>query len=121
VQRVNAIGLKILIVEDSWQVSTAMKRLLRALGADVIGAVASTDDALSVVAGNIPDVALVDIHLRDGEMATDLIDRLHDHGIHVVVITGYADAAVDRSKVAAVLQKPVNESQLLASLCLVPE
>jgi CheY-like chemotaxis protein len=109
-------GLRILIVEDSWQVSAALKRLLEAWGADVAGPVATVADAARVVSERTIDVALVDINLRGGELAYDLIDQLHDHGIRIVVVTGYADVSIDEKKVAAVLQKPVSGPRLLQSL-----
>jgi CheY-like chemotaxis protein len=108
-------GLSVLIVEDSWQVGTAIKSLLRSWGADVIGPVATAADALRLVSERVPDAALVDIHLRDGELAYGLIDRLHDQGIRVVVTTGYAEVGRP-TKADAVLRKPVDEWRLLASL-----
>ena len=54
-------------------------------------------------------MALVGINLRGGELAYDLIDQLHDQGIRIVVLTGYADVPLKQGKVAAVLQKPVRE------------
>jgi len=61
-------------------------------------------------------VALVGINLRGGELAYDLIDQLHDQGIRIVVLTGYADVPLKQGKVAAVLQKPVRENLQLRSL-----
>ena len=61
-------------------------------------------------------MALVGINLRGGELAYDLIDQLHDQGIRIVVLTGYADVPLKQGKVAAVLQKPVRENLLLRSL-----
>jgi CheY-like chemotaxis protein len=109
-------GLRILIVEDSWQVSAALKRLLEACGADVAGPAATVADAARLVSERTPDVALVDINLRGGELAYDLIDKLHNQGIRIVVVTGYADVSIDEKKVAAVLQKPVSVPRLLESL-----
>jgi len=109
-------GLWILIVEDSWDVGTGLKMLLESWGADVVGPAATTADAARLVSERTPDVALVDIHLRDGELSYCLINRLHDQGIRVVVITGYADVSPAVGKVAAILQKPMREDVLLASI-----
>jgi FixJ family two-component response regulator len=49
-------------------------------------------------------------------MAYDLIDQLHDQGIRVVVVSGYAIVPRLTEKVVAVLQKPFNGSLLLAAL-----
>ena len=61
-------------------------------------------------------MALVGINLRGGELAYDLIDQLHDQGIRIVVLTGYADVLLKQGKVAAVLQKTVRENLLVRSL-----
>jgi CheY-like chemotaxis protein len=112
----NLNGLRVLVVEDSWQVSAALKGLLEAWGADVAGPVATVADAARLVSERRIDVALVDINLRGGELAYDLIDQLHGQGIRIVVVTGYADVSIDEKKVAAVLQKPISGPLLLQSL-----
>ena len=61
-------------------------------------------------------MAIVDINLRGGERSYGLIDQLYDQGIRVVVITGYADAALPPGNAAVILQKPVREEELLANL-----
>jgi CheY-like chemotaxis protein len=108
---------RILLVEDSWHVGNAIKRLLRTLGADVAGPAATTVDAERLVAECTPDVAIVDINLRDGERADHLIDQLHEQRIPVVVITGYTEVTLPPGKVEAILQKPVSEEKFLAILC----
>lgn len=109
-------GLRVLVVEDSWHVSTGLRMLLEAWGATVDGPVATTADAMRLVTENIPDVAIVDINLRDGERSYELIDRLQDRGIRIVVLTGYADVPLQKGKAAVVLQKPAREEVLIASL-----
>jgi DNA-binding response OmpR family regulator len=110
-------GARILLVEDSWHVGNAIKRLLRAMGADVAGPAATIADAERLVAEGTPEVAIVDINLRDGEQANTLIDRLREQRIPVVVITGYTAVALRPGKVEAVLQKPVSVEKFLAILC----
>jgi len=109
-------GLWILIVEDSWDVGTGLKMLLESWGAEVAGPAATMADAARLVSERTPDVALVDIHLRDGELSYCLIDQLHDQGVRVVVISGYADVSLAVGKAAAILQKPMREDVLLASI-----
>jgi CheY-like chemotaxis protein len=82
-------GARILLVEDSWHVGTAIKRLLHALGADVAGPAATIVDAERLVADATPDIAIVEHQSAGRERATQLIDRLHEQCIPVVVITGY--------------------------------
>jgi DNA-binding NtrC family response regulator len=109
-------GLDILLVEDSWHIGGAMKNLLALMGANVAGPAATVAEAGRLLSEHTPDVAIVDVSLRGGERADALIDRLHDQGVPVVVISGYAELPPVLGKAAAVLQKPVSEAQLIASL-----
>src|SRR5438445_12160571 len=103
----NLKGARILLVEDSWHVGNAIKRLLRTLGADVGGPGATGVDAERLVAERTPDVAIVDINLRDGERADHLIDRLHGQRIPVVGITGHTAVAPAPGQAEAMLPEAV--------------
>jgi len=109
-------GVRILVVEDSWQLAMALKSLLQACGAEVSGPVATSADAQRLVSEQMPDAALVDFNLRGGERADGLIDKLHEQGIYVVVTSGYAVLPIVPRHAAAILQKPISEAQLLGSL-----
>jgi CheY-like chemotaxis protein len=109
-------GLRILIVEDSWQIGIALKNLLEACGAEVSGPAATSADAHRLASEQAPDAALVDFSLRGGERAHGLIDRLHDEGVYVIVTSGYAVLPVMPRHAAAILKKPLSEAQLLESL-----
>jgi CheY-like chemotaxis protein len=109
-------GVGILLVEDSWHVGKAMKTLLHVLGADVAGPAATTAEAERLVAERTPDVAIVDINLRQGERANNLIDRLYEQHIPVIVLTGYAVVSLPPEKAEAILRKPASKEQLLATL-----
>ncbi len=109
-------GLRVLVVEDSWEVATGLTDMLKVWGADVLGPVANTADALRLIRERTVDTALVDVKLRGGEQAHGLIDRLHDQAIRVVVISGYTDVSVAQEKVVAVLKKPMKMDLLLQSL-----
>lgn len=108
-------GVRILVVEDSWHVANALKTLLQELGVEVAGPAATLDDAERLLETRQPEVAIVDINLK-GEMAYGLIDRLHDRGVRIVVISGYAVPQIAQEKVAAILQKPFSAKSLLAIL-----
>jgi CheY-like chemotaxis protein len=109
-------GLRVLVVEDSWEVATGLMELLKVWGADVLGPVATTSDALRLISERTADAALVDLNLLGGEWAYGLIDRLHARGIRVVLMSGYADVPVPQGKVAAILRKPMKPDLLLQSL-----
>ena len=109
-------GIRVLIVEDSWDVGTGLKMLLETWGADPVGPVATMNDARCLVSERAPDVALVDINLRNGELSYELIDWLHARGIRIIVISGYPDVSLAKDKAIAILPKPMREDRLLASL-----
>jgi CheY-like chemotaxis protein len=109
-------GLCVLIVEDSWDVGTGLKMLLESWGAVVSGPAATTAEAVRLICERTPDVALVDINLRDGEQSYCLINQLHEQGISVVVVSGYAEVLPAVGKATAILQKPIREDVLLASI-----
>jgi DNA-binding NtrC family response regulator len=109
-------GLRVLLVEDSWHLGMALENLLREMGAHVFGPAATCAEADDLIGQQAVDAALVDFHLRGGERAFGLIDRLNGLGIRVVVMTGQAIIPLAASKAAAVLQKPFTEAQLVANL-----
>jgi DNA-binding response OmpR family regulator len=102
-------------VEDTWHVAKALKSALEQVGMDVSGPAATTAEARRLMAERMPRVAVVDVNLKR-EMACSLIEELHDQGVSVVVVSGYAVPPVSSEKVAAILQKPFSGSELLAAL-----
>ena len=108
-------GVRVLVVEDQWHVANAVRSLLELEGMEVSGPTGRTADARRLADDHKFEVAVVDINLK-GEMAYSLIDDLQDRGVRVVVISGYAVLPRLSAKVAAVLQKPFNGPELLASL-----
>src|SRR5262249_46673871 len=111
----NLRGVRVLVVEDQWHVANAMRSLLELEGMEVSGPAGKTQDAHRLANEHKPVLAVVDVNLK-GEMAYSLIDDLRDRGVRVVVISGYAVLPRLSAKVAAVLQKPFNGPELIASL-----
>jgi DNA-binding response OmpR family regulator len=109
-------GARLLIVEDSWEISTQLKIFFESRGAEVVGPVATSNDARRLISQSIPDIALVDINLRTNELSYELIDEMHALQIPIVVITGFANTSPATDKAVAVLQKPFTEAELLAAL-----
>ena len=94
-----------------------MKDLLELLGADVVGPAATTAEAERLLSEHAPDVALVDFHLRGGELSYSLIARLHEQGVPVILVSGSSESLSGLPvEAATILEKPVSEAQLLASL-----
>jgi DNA-binding response OmpR family regulator len=105
----------VLIVEDSWHVAKAMRSALEVLGMRIIGPTATTREARRLVAEQKPKLALVDINLKK-ELAYDLIEELHRQGVLVIVVSGYAVPKMPAEMVAAFVQKPFNDADLITAI-----
>ena len=66
------------------------------------GPAATLVTAERLIAERLPDAAIIDINLRGGELAYQLIDRLCNQGVRVIVTTGYADLPLAQGKAAAI-------------------
>jgi CheY-like chemotaxis protein len=110
-------GLSVLLVEDSAAIGEAVKQLLELLGASVAGPAATIAEAESLIAQHLPDVALLDFHLRGGERSEGLISQLRQRDVPVILLTGSIESPTPSSLIGAtILEKPVSEAQLLAHL-----
>jgi DNA-binding NtrC family response regulator len=108
-------GQRVLIVEDTWAIAKAVQSLLEEVGMVIAGPSATVADAERLISEQPPQLAIVDVKLN-GEMAYGLIECLHDRGISVVVLTGYSHFSLPPAKVAAILQKPFSEVELIATV-----
>ena len=108
-------GVRVLVVEDGWQVADALRVSLEQMGMVVSGPVATAAEARRLAGERNPDLAVVDVNLR-GEMAYALMDWLHERGTRVIVISGYEDLPSSVQKFAAILRKPFTAKLLLATL-----
>ena len=109
-------GVSVLVVEDTWHVAKALRFALEQFGMAVSGPTATTAEARRLIAEQMPRLAVVDVNLK-GELACGLVEELHDQGVSVVVVSGYALPPIPVEKVAAILQKPVSGPELLGALC----
>ena len=77
---------RVLIVEDEFMVALELESVLEDLGYQVVG-IAADSTAASQLAGLSPDVALVDVNLRDGPTGAFVGQQLGKLGIKVVFMT----------------------------------
>ena len=107
-------GLRVMVVEDTWVVASAVQAILEENGLVVLGPAATIAVADHLLSEQAPELALVDIRLK-GELASGMIDRLHKAGTAVVVMSGYSvpDPIAEAS---AILEKPFCEAELLTTL-----
>lgn len=112
---------RVLIVEDEAVVQLHLRRLVEALGHQVVGAVSSAGRALELAAREQPDLALVDVNIEgdvDGiTVAREIESR---HGTTVVFVTAFADdstlARAGEIGSRGYVVKPFSEAQLKAAL-----
>jgi DNA-binding NtrC family response regulator len=108
-------GVRVLVVEDTWQVAVALKSTLTDAGTVVLGPVGTAADAERLVAKEAPDLVLVDLNLH-GEMAFDLVDRLRQRGVCVIVMSGLAVLPRSVHGDTAFLKKPFGTDELLMAM-----
>jgi len=99
--------MSILIVEDEPLIAMMLEDFLDSLGHQIVATVDSVGDALARVDEGGFDIAIVDVHLRDGENAWPIADRLNERGVPFVLSTGgHVDPPPARYAARPVLAKP---------------
>ena len=100
-------GMRLLVVEDELLVGMLVCKMLRDLGAVVVGPRNSLADGLAVAKAQRFDGAVLDFNLA-GQVVDPLADLLIARSIPVVFITGYQRDSIDRRYAnIPVLQKPI--------------
>lgn len=78
----------ILVIEDEPLIAMMLEDFLDALGHKVIDTVETVDAALERIDRGGFDVAIVDVHLKDGEKVWPVADRLASAGLPFILATG---------------------------------
>ena len=119
--------LRALVVEDEWSARNYMVELLEASRlSQVVGAVATVDEALEAIAptsGLGVDVAFVDLHLagsdgdRGGLTLARRLSEAHPH-VRVVLATAYQEHALEAYALGVVdyVLKPISEERIAQCL-----
>ena len=109
-------GHRVLVVEDEELIGLMLADLLKDMGAEVAGPVASVAEALRLLEREAVTGALLDLSLR-GETAYPVADRLLARGVPFIFITGHGQGALEaRHAQALVLGKPFGADQLAGVL-----
>ncbi len=113
--------IRILVVEDESLVARDIQNMLRSLGYEVTGVVASGEQAIQKAAASVPDLVLMDIVLKgdiDGIAAAETL--WEEYGIPVIYLTAYADdTTFERAKLTkpfGYLLKPFEERELQTTI-----
>ena len=100
--------MRILIVEDELIIAIDVEASLSEEGHQVVGIARESETALGLGRRLRPDLALVDIHLVDGETGPEIARHLKDMGIPVLFMTANASTLPDGMAGAlGVIPKPV--------------
>jgi CheY-like chemotaxis protein len=110
-------GLRILVAEDEALVLMEIEDILYDFGCEIVGPVATVDDALAAIRQNDLDGALLDMSLH-GDRITPAAEELLARGVRFILCTGYGRELGDEAviKDAPRLTKPFNASSLRAAM-----
>lgn len=114
-------GTKVLIVEDEALIAAGLEVFLEDNGFEVVGWALNGGEAIDFADRCRPDIALVDIQLKNDADGIDLAARLQrEFGTTIVFLTAQTDTAT-RERASAVthlayLRKPFESEQLLSVL-----
>ena len=96
--------MRVVIAEDLFLLRDGLTRMLQAHGLDVTAAVDNGDDLLAAVAGEPPDVAVVDVRLpptfTDEGLRAALAARRQIPGLPVLVLSQYVEQLYARELLA---------------------
>jgi DNA-binding NtrC family response regulator len=97
----------VLVVEDEPHICRCLEEVLKDLGYRVVGPVGSAAEALALLERQHPDLALLDLGLRDGP-ATPVAEALDASAVPFVLMTGSTrlDRASPALQAAPRLTKP---------------
>lgn len=100
--------LSVLIVEDDISIADMLQEAVEIGGYSVIGIACNVDDAMNILNQRTPDFAIVDVHLENGDLGTDVTTYLRKNTtISILFSTGSAnDPELTKADGDAVITKP---------------
>jgi CheY-like chemotaxis protein len=109
-------GLNALVIEDDEDVALAIEEMLRDLGAEPAGHVATVREALDAAINSRPDFVVLDANLQ-GEPAYRVVQILDATSIPFVVVTGFRPHTLPSAFTAhIILAKPFQRETLASAL-----
>jgi DNA-binding response OmpR family regulator len=111
-------GAKVLIVEDEFLVALELEDIVTEAGHDVVGIIPDCAAAYAIEQG--PQVALVDLNLRDGPSGPAIANLLAErYGTTIIYVTANP-AQIGRPAPTAigVVQKPFSHHAILAAIAM---
>jgi CheY-like chemotaxis protein len=109
-------GRRILVVEDERLIALDLQDILEGFGCKVIGPVPTANAALELLREDLPDAAILDVHLNGGT-SEPVAEALRTRGRPFVVVTAYQRSHLSGAlREAPLLTKPVDEKKLRGEL-----
>lgn len=110
-------GLKVLIAEDEAMVAMGLADIVEDEGGEVVGPYAKCAECLDYIERELPDLAILDLRLSDGE-SLPVAEKLAESGIPIVFHSGHMLDEEWRSSRGMVLYcgKPCPQSEMQEAL-----
>jgi CheY-like chemotaxis protein len=114
----NERPLDVLIVEDEVLLATELEFVLEEVGCHPVGLAMSSDEAVTMANNLRPDLALVDVHLRDGPTGVDVARIIHDDcgGVALFMTANVKRLPADFAGACGVIGKPYSEHGMKTAL-----
>lgn len=104
---------RLLVVEDEALVAMLIEDVLADAGFEVVGPFGQAAKALTSLADETVDAAILDVNLGGGERSYSVAHELSERGVPYMFLTGYGRAGIDpRYAGVPVLQKPFEPQAL---------
>jgi signal transduction histidine kinase/ActR/RegA family two-component response regulator len=115
-------GVRVLIVDDDWDIGEVLQFVLEAEGA-LVSVAHSAAEALSALTGSMPDVLLSDLAMPGGsgyELMRSIVAREGDRAPPAAALSAYAPGQDLREALAAgfrmLLEKPIDSETLVKAV-----
>jgi len=110
--------LDVLIVEDEVLLATELAFLVEEVGFHPVGLAMSSDEAVALACDLHPDLALVDVHLRDGPTGVEVARTIHDDcgGVALFMTANVKRLPDDFAGACGVIGKPYSEHGVKTAL-----
>ena len=111
--------IKTIIIEDEFNVSEALKKMLKILepDIDVVGETGFVKKAIQLIKKEKPDLVFMDIELEDGT-GFSILNQLDEISFKIIFTTAYNQYAIKAFKFSAIdyLLKPINPEELQTAI-----
>ena len=110
--------LSVLIVEDEVLLAAELRYLVEEVGCRDVGHAMSSDEAITLAATLRPDLALVDVHLRDGPTGIEVARRIARDcgGVALFMTANVKRLPEDLAGACGVIGKPYSEHGVKTAL-----